>query len=805
MSFTLLYQLLQANRKRFTSIVLVVTLSLTLFIVITMIVKNVNQQILDQTKPLVGADIIIEWSKPLTGEALEFFQDLKNLYTLETTSLVEFSTNITFTWVDAKLTQVLWIDNTYPLYGQLDIRRLANTPSSWVFVDQDTYNQVTQDNSIRVGTQEFAIEWIIESLPWTSINLFDEWRTIIIPYAQVEATQLTQLWSRVEYETRIRTQSDTQTQAVLETLRETTLFEWNYEIENGARRIEQISQITTEFDRFITIVLIITFLLVTTTVFIAVRTFFTNQQKNIGILKILGQNNRGTLLTYGILFVSCFVISRLIACIVGRLCMNLIRMFPLASDFILYPSVWFQAWGCMLILASVSLTLPLSTIMTAHPLSLLRAWIDTTNHTVVRIQCIVTILGLLCIYIIALWDTLWWVLFVGVWSILFAMISWIIWLCVRTVVQLSIPLRRRYFMQFDWLRSMIAPWNQTVLLSIGILITVSSLLVISAFASSFLTQLQTISEDQPSLYVLNIVPEDLPIITQDYPNAILYDTILSRIQAVNAVSLGEHLENLNRWEWWRGGFTREFNVTSVLLDNESYLVWNAPTTWWVSLEQDFAERLWVRIGDTITFFIQWRSFDLELTSLRTIQRDGSWPFFYIQFPQSQFENAPKSFFWLVDIPLQDKDAFKNTLVERIWPSISFVDTDEIIATVTDITQQLMSVIRILIWFLMIFVLVSIIVSLDAMKSLKKQKVHLYTLLWATKKMIITSLRTEQIAIFGSAIVLSLGIASLLVSIVFMQTYLLSMSWWIIRESILLIILICVGIIGLIRGFYRDII
>jgi predicted lysophospholipase L1 biosynthesis ABC-type transport system permease subunit len=64
-------------------------------------------------------------------------------------------------------------------------------------------------------------------------------------------------------------------------------FEGLYEIEDGARRIDQITSITDEFDRFITIVLIVTFLLVTTTIFIAVRTFFTNQQQYIAILKLL--------------------------------------------------------------------------------------------------------------------------------------------------------------------------------------------------------------------------------------------------------------------------------------------------------------------------------------------------------------------------------------------------------------------------------------------------------------------------------------------------------------------------------------
>jgi hypothetical protein len=81
-------------------------------------------------------------------------------------------------------------------------------------------------------------------------------------------------------------------------------------------------------------------------------------------------------------------------------------------------------------------------------------------------------------------------------------------------------------------------------MTIGILITMTALIVISAISSSFLTQLDSISQDQPSLYILNILPTDIDTITTQYPNELIYDSILSRIQAVNTIKLSEHLENL---------------------------------------------------------------------------------------------------------------------------------------------------------------------------------------------------------------------------------------------------------------------
>jgi predicted lysophospholipase L1 biosynthesis ABC-type transport system permease subunit len=277
---------------------------------------------------------------------------------------------------------------------------------------------------------------------------------------------------------------------------------------------------------------------------------------------------------------------------------------------------------------------------------------------------------------------------------------------------------------------------------------------------------------------------------------------LSRIQAVNTIKLSEHLENL-----WKDGarLTREFNITSAELDVDSYIQWAAPLSGEVSLDQWFALSLGVWVGDSITFFIQWRTFDLEVTSLRESQRDWTWPFFYIQFPDPQFATAPKTYFRVADIAADKKDAFKETLLSTLWTHLSFIDTDEIIETVTDITSKLILVIRILVWCLLVFVWVSIAVCLDAMKSLKKQKVILYGLLWATPPMIRTSLRSEQITLFGVALISATLLATVVVIYSFMSSEFLQGSWWIVLQIILILIVSFGAILGMIKLMYRDIV
>jgi predicted lysophospholipase L1 biosynthesis ABC-type transport system permease subunit len=71
------------------------------------------------------------------------------------------------------------------------------------------------------------------------------------------------------------------------------------QVENTQDRIGQIQTVSNEFDRFVTIVLIITLVLVATTIYISVRTFFVNEQRTVGILKILGQPTKHMIILYG--------------------------------------------------------------------------------------------------------------------------------------------------------------------------------------------------------------------------------------------------------------------------------------------------------------------------------------------------------------------------------------------------------------------------------------------------------------------------------------------------------------------------
>jgi predicted lysophospholipase L1 biosynthesis ABC-type transport system permease subunit len=77
-----------------------------MFVSIGLVVRNVNQQIVDQTKPLVGADIVLESSQVLSGDVDDRIATILADYDTQLTQTISMSTNLTLDGNDATLVQL---------------------------------------------------------------------------------------------------------------------------------------------------------------------------------------------------------------------------------------------------------------------------------------------------------------------------------------------------------------------------------------------------------------------------------------------------------------------------------------------------------------------------------------------------------------------------------------------------------------------------------------------------------------------------------------------------------------------------
>ncbi|MBF0230285.1 MAG: ABC transporter permease [Desulfamplus sp.] len=108
----------------------------------------------------------------------------------------------------------------------------------------------------------------------------------------------------------------------------------------------------------------------------------------------------------------------------------------------------------------------------------------------------------------------------------------------------------------------------------------------------------------------------------------------------------------------------------------------------ISIEEGFADRFDIKIGDIMAFDIQGVEFEGKVVNLRKVRWNSFQPNFFILFQKGVLDDAPKTF--LASIPQMkpsEKSALQNSLV-REFPNISVVDVNQTVNQILTITDRL---------------------------------------------------------------------------------------------------------------------
>ncbi len=757
--FRSLRSLLRTHRIRLISMSMVFAIVVLIIALIEQIIINIDTQISNETKPIVGADLTIDSS---SGFNDILFWELQKLITSNGWKVlrsIEFYTTVDGV-TEPKLVQVQGVENWYPWYGDLIIRSLDSTTTrdskekplqDGVWIDQQTYTLIGQSDTIILWSLTLPVQWIISSQASLWFSFLDEGRTIIMPYRLASQTNLTDFGSRIDHELQVKTETDEQA-TLLETQIE-EIYGDQLRTRLARDRVEQLWSIVQQLDQYTSTLLIITLLLSLMVMATATMTMTINIKTSIAIMRIVWLTRPQTIMMTSILLWSLFIFGGLVWWTLAYFIFEYIEILvPLAKDFIRYPSQMSIIALLAVVSFGISCRQSIRYLSMTHPLTLLKQeWATPTQWTLLW------------------WWVLWWwswiILSILNGNILFSagiiiatslVLRWWYYLLMRwfrLLHQRFWAVRASSFLWFDASRQSIIPGNQTWLLVGWLSSALIAFCIIIAISLSFMDRLNISAIDQPNLFVLNVRTEDVPTIETTDPNARLYDTILWRIWSINNVSLKNYLEQ-NNLEW--GEFTREFNMTSRSLDNSPINKGISLSSGGVSFDEDFAQRLWVKIGDTINLLIQWRNFDLKITSLRKSIRTWAEPFFYIQLDSTQFAEAPRSRFWVTRQPESELTAFKKSALESVWNHLSFVDISAIIALVSDISNKIITIILTCMSIIIVLILLVSIASNEASALVAQRTYRLYHIIGMTKSQLSQISRRIGL-LYASAIVAILAV------------------------------------------------
>ena len=182
--------------------------------------------------------------------------------------------------------------------------------------------------------------------------------------------------------------------------------------------------------------------------------------------------------------------------------------------------------------------------------------------------------------------------------------------------------------------------------------------------------------------------------------------VRARLQSLNGKPLSRRDElSLDQEERARQRFLlREFNLTYSDALNPSERL-TAGRLWrpgekegQASVEESFARRTGLRLGDSLVFDIQGRPVPARITSLRRVDWLAMRPNFFVVMPEAVLRDAPQ--FHIGSLAVRDparEESFRRALAEG-YPNVSVIDAGVILDQVGALLKVLLAALKGLAWF-----------------------------------------------------------------------------------------------------------
>jgi putative ABC transport system permease protein len=315
---------------------------------------------------------------------------------------------------------------------------------------------------------------------------------------------------------------------------------------------------------------------------------------------------------------------------------------------------------------------------------------------------------------------------------------------------------------------------QVVIFSMAIMLLLMLLLVRTSLIDEWQTQLP---EDAPNHFMVNIGPENVQPIEQllrseNISSEAFFPMIRGRMVAVN----GERLPTTEDVEEERR--QREINFTwSDQLPVDNQLV---AGEWWkpgteralVSLEEEFAERFGVGVGDRLSFLVGAEAFEAEVTSIRRLDWQSMRPNFFLIFPPRLLTPYPATFMTSFHLDSADK-VFLNNFIRR-FPTVTVIEMDIVIDQIRTIINQVTAAINLVLIVILAAGGLVLVAGVQASVDARMQESAILRALGASRRLLLGGLLIEFATLGLFAGLLAIAAAEL--SVFILQTQAMEMTY-----------------------------
>jgi putative ABC transport system permease protein len=583
---------------------------------------------------------------------------------------------------------------------------------------------------------------------------------IYIPLQYLEQTGLSQKGSRINYRFYYKFENTAGLDGLLKNIGP-RLEREGLDYTTVENQREQTGRSLRDLTQFLALVSFIALLLGCIGVASAIHIYVREKIAAVAVLRCLGAQGRQAFLIYLVQIVVVGAIGSVIGALLGTVIQQFLPLvlkdvLPVALATPVSPAAIAQGLATGILISALFALLPLLSIRNISPLNTLRLAFQPRTGFKDPVRWGVYVL-------IVLFITGFSYLQLGSWSnaLFFTLGVISAFLLLSGMAAALIRVVRRFFPQ-SWpyvgrqgLANLFRPNNQTTILIVAIGLGTAFICTLFSVQALLLNRVAlSASGSQPNTVLFDIQPAQRERVValaqqQGLPVNGTVPIVNMRLERINNIT-SETLRQDSTLPMQSWVFSREYRVTfrDTLSDSEKLAkgtwhgrVMQASDPIYVSVEERFAERNNIKVGDTMLFNVQGAPIQTLVGSLREVDWNRIQTNFLVVFPAGVLEEAPQFHVVLTRVPSKEASARFQQAVVQQFPNVSIIDLGLVLSILDKLLDKIGFVIRFMAGFSIVTGLVVLIASVLISKYQRIQESVLLRTLGASRRQIFYYNRT----------------------------------------------------------------
>jgi putative ABC transport system permease protein len=255
--------------------------------------------------------------------------------------------------------------------------------------------------------------------------------------------------------------------------------------------------------------------------------------------------------------------------------------------------------------------------------------------------------------------------------------------------------------------------------------------------------------EAPNYFMINIRPDEGDAIKAFFrerglPPTELVPLVRARLTAINDVPVDRIRFEGDRAQ---GFVEREANLTwaRTLRDDNRLL----SGSWWidgdgggprVSVEQEYAGRLGLKLGDTVTYDVAGEPVTATITSLREVRWDSFQPNFFMVFSPGVLEGVTGTLITSVHVRPEQRPALVDLV--RQFPEVTIIDIDALLSQVRDVMDKAALAVQYVFLFTLAAGLMVLVAAVQATRDERRYESAMLRTLGASRRVVFQGVAAE---------------------------------------------------------------